>query len=522
MDDSERKNWLRQQWERVRNLTRRDVIIAQVEQGAENVAVGKNIFQLNVGGRNITPYVLVTMLAALLVAAFIVVPRLEYLWNPSQMPGAFNIAVAQFGEMDAGGSVSRSADGAFLSRQVYDALTSEYAANRAQIGATQVAIWYDDAAIAAKNVRFGTMRGSSAREREAAAIALAKRVNAHMVIYGHIEQNDPTDLQLEFYVSPFLGSESSSIVGRHSLGRPIALAGMIDGGANPLANLDRAPQLSTRVSALFWLTVAFMYDLVGDNEAALALLQDFDQLAPKWQDEDGRELLYFFRARQELFLDRAQEAQISVTQALHINPEYDRAYIVQGSIHLFASLEQKMAAHTLKATDEAAAQIALDLAAEAVQAAQSAYTTAVDLAKAADNPLIEMVAQMSLASAYWQEGALHDLAEEYPAAIPLYDQALSTVAPTIAYFDSAGQARYLAQAYVVQGNAQFQRGAAQGRLGDEAAQQADFEAAAVAYGNCIAQQERAPLDDILQEKIINTNCRSPLEAVRIALKEGER
>ena len=91
------QSWLRRQWANLRGGRWRDVSIANVEEGAENVAVGKNIFQINVGGRNITPYLLVIMLAALVLVGIFVYPSVEPLWNPSKMGGDTNIAVADFG-----------------------------------------------------------------------------------------------------------------------------------------------------------------------------------------------------------------------------------------------------------------------------------------------------------------------------------------------------------------------------------------------------------------------------------------
>ncbi len=122
-DNEQRSNqdgsWLQQQWERVRNLTRRDVVIAQVGEGSENIAVGKNIFQINVGGHNITPYILIIMLAALTGVAYLFYPYVEPNWNPWPMTGDFNLAVADFGVLEPDGQMRTSDFGDTLSASVF-------------------------------------------------------------------------------------------------------------------------------------------------------------------------------------------------------------------------------------------------------------------------------------------------------------------------------------------------------------------------------------------------------------------
>ncbi|MBK8049739.1 MAG: hypothetical protein IPK16_23110 [Anaerolineales bacterium] len=125
-------------------MTRRDVVIAQVGAGSENVAVGKNIFQLNVAGHNITPYILVIMAATLAVVAYLFYPYAEPLWNPWPMTGDFNIAVAGFGALDGNGQMQESDFGDTLSASVFSQINDEYKAIKASGAfAGNVQVWHD-------------------------------------------------------------------------------------------------------------------------------------------------------------------------------------------------------------------------------------------------------------------------------------------------------------------------------------------------------------------------------------------
>ena len=61
------QNWLRRQIRKLRDLRRRNVVIAQVGQGARNVVIGTRNVQINIGDRNLTLPVLAVPLLLLAV-----------------------------------------------------------------------------------------------------------------------------------------------------------------------------------------------------------------------------------------------------------------------------------------------------------------------------------------------------------------------------------------------------------------------------------------------------------------------
>ncbi len=89
-------------WWPQRRRGKGDVIAARVGEGAEGVAVGKNIVQI---GTVVVPLVpLIGILAALVAVVSLLAWNL--LIRPSQlepMAGLFNIAVANFGQLDEAG-----------------------------------------------------------------------------------------------------------------------------------------------------------------------------------------------------------------------------------------------------------------------------------------------------------------------------------------------------------------------------------------------------------------------------------
>jgi hypothetical protein len=207
-------NWIVRQWQRLRQWQWRYVVINQVGANAQNVAVGKNIFQINIGGRNLTVPVLTAVLALLFVAGYLLYPSVEYLWNPSQMSGGFKIAVADFGLVDGSGRVQRSSFASMLSKAVFDKLESEYRENYPQLlgkTASSVQIWHDSQGREVKNLHFGVISS------EAEAKTLAKTINADLVIYGTLTPGEQAeDFALQFYYAgETQRGEPDAISGRH-------------------------------------------------------------------------------------------------------------------------------------------------------------------------------------------------------------------------------------------------------------------------------------------------------------------
>jgi tetratricopeptide (TPR) repeat protein len=512
-DDSQQKesrNWLQRQIQRVRNIRRRDVVIAQIGPGARNIVVGTRNVQINIGNRNLTLPVLLIPLLLLVIIGFLVYPLAEPIWNPAQMTGQFRIAVAEFGEMDSNGKVRRADNGQVLSRWLFEALQDEYQQNANMEMAHAIEIWHDSQTDTEQNFKFGVMRGDTSSARRESAAKLAEKVNAHMVIYGNmVPDGESQGLDLEFYLSPQVNDETASIVGPHRLGKPILLPVPFDTDS-PEANIVVGEKLETRGDALFWLTMGLTQQVLGRSEQALATLRRADVELADWPENDGKELLYFFIGREELFLEQTDHAEASFRKALEIEPSYARAQVGLGSTYLQRALAIEPDARLEEP--------------KYLEQALDHHLRGLELALADEDAVIQAVARIALAKSYRLMGEAHYFLDDYDEANRFLDLAIAEVEQVTPLLIDTRQHRLLAQAYEAQGAAYLQQGDILRRQQDIEKSRARFELAKTAYQQCIEQGDKAFFDEILREKVIEQGCQRYYDvATEYAQKlEGEQ
>ncbi|MEM7532043.1 MAG: hypothetical protein AAF639_07705 [Chloroflexota bacterium] len=341
--ETPKPSWIQTQWQQLRGFRWQDVVIAQVDEGAENVAVGKNIFQINVAGRNITPYIVVIMLATLVVVSYLVYPTVEPIWNPWPMEGDFNIAVADFGVLDMTGEgqsrMRRSDFGSQLSASIYGQMTDAYNLLKDEGGfELNVLLWHDSLGRGdGKNVQLGLIEGATPEARTASAQALAARIQADMIVYGYLtEENDPESLVLEFYYdAPAREGHPDILWGGHEFGQPISAG--ISYKVNPsTAKRTVVQSLIPRIRGLTWITQALAELLAGQPERALRILRDVDAaLVDEWQDEDGKEIYYLMLGSAAFSVGDFDLAQTSLETAIALAPDYVPALDMLGSVYLY-------------------------------------------------------------------------------------------------------------------------------------------------------------------------------------------
>jgi tetratricopeptide (TPR) repeat protein len=488
----EDQTWLRRQVQRARNIRRRDVIIAQIGPGARNIVVGTRNVQINIGNRNLTVPVLLVPLLLLVIIGFLVYPLAEPVWNPAQMTGQFRIAVAEFGEMEESGQVKRTENGQVLSRWLFEALQEDYEQNADMEMTRAIEIWHDSRTDTTQNFKFGVMRGDTSNARRESAAKLAEKVNAHMVIYGNIvPDGESQDLDLEFYLSPKVNDETASITGPHRLGKPILLPVPFDTD-RPEANIVVGEKLETRGDALFWLTMGLTQQVLGRPEQALATFRRAEVELVDWPENDGKELLYFFIGREELFLEQSEEAEASFRKALEIEPGYARAQVALGSTY-------RQRAQTVKPEERLEEPNYLERA-------LVNHTKGLELALATEDSVIEAVARISLAKSYRLLGETHYFLDDYDEANRYFDLAVAEVEQAVPLLADTRQYRLLAQAYEAQGAAYLQQAdiLRRGQAIEES--RANFELAKTAYQQCIEQGDKAFFDEILREEVIAQGC----------------
>lgn len=486
----EQQNWLLRQWNRLRRGRWRDVIIGQVGEGATNVIIGKNNVQVNVSGRNLTLPIWMISGALVVIVGFLVYPFVEPIWWPTQIGGQFGIAVADFGEVDARNRVRATARGEVLSKWFFDNLFYEYE-NATDI-AQGIKIWHDDAPNIQKNINFGIIKGDSAEERRQSAARLAERIGAHMVIYGNlIPAADRQELVLEFYLSPQVPDETATLVGSHRLGKPITLPAQLDIG-DPSANLALGELLKMRTGPFFWLTVGLKQAILGRSAQALATFLQAERTLTNWREEDGKEILYFFIGREELFLGHVENAIANLERALAIEPEYARARIALGSAYL-------KRARSLPPAERFAPPHDLETALEH-------YLAGLALAQQMEEPLVEQIAHLALAKSYRLFAETYYHLDDPAEARRYFELTRQEAAAVVEPLAAANQHRLVAQAFEVEGAAYLQEAdllLRQDRPGESIPL---LDKAKVAYQNCIDQGKQVVIDEVLTAQVIDQGC----------------
>lgn len=423
--------------------------------------------------------------------------------GPAVMNGLFNVAVANFGEVDASGNVQASADGRELSRWIFEGLRLEFDNLPLQIRQEfQPLVWHDSLGRGEKRTAIGVISGATAEERTQAAAELAERIGADVVIYGNLtESDDAASFVPEFYVAP-VAREASELVGQHRLGDQVPVQLPLD---NRDAGRSINRELIARARALSRFTIGLMYDLSGEPARALDVFRQAEQEID-WSETGGREVLYYFIGREASFLKRLDEAQTAFEAARDANGDYARAYVGLGSV-AYARAQSLVVEGNLGSTPEDRAPV-LELLDEAV----SNYQAAVDRADPVVEPQTPVIAQLGLGTAYYLEGEQYLKVGEHAAAQARFEQAVEHLMSILDPLTAQEQYRYLAQTYNALGNAYFQLAyIRQWVEGDPDGVAPLYGEARDAYDRCIAQGEAAPLDKVLVQQLIEdpqTGCRS--------------
>jgi tetratricopeptide (TPR) repeat protein len=429
---------------------------------------------------------LVPLLLLPLVAVAAIVFLATGFVGPAQMDGRFNVAIADVGVMDADGRMHDSPESQLFTQWIVDKVAE---ANRAsQQG--NVTLWHDGLPLSEKRIKLGMISGQTAQDRAEAAAKLAGKINAHVLIYGHVTDSDPPQVVLEFYVAPRVRVESTATIGRYQLGDPIAIPTNFH-PEDPLATEALARRIEDRASLLFWVLLGLREDLLGNTTDELAILRQGEQALGTLREQgEGKEILYYFEGRAALFLDFYDEAEASLQKALSSNPAYARAQIALGSVYLDM-------AQTLELPQERLAEP------KNLERAIASYQKALEMAEAANEPLTEIVGRLALAQAYRLEAETYSALGDDERASTLFDQAIQDLRLVVNPLADAEQYRLLAQAYSALGAAYAQQAQLFQIRGDVGSSRAGYEAAREAYASCIAQGDRVPEDDILRTEIID-------------------
>lgn len=453
------------------------------------------------------------------------VPTPTFTPTPIRMTGPiFNIAVAEFGNIEDENEPQASELGTDLSRLIYNGINDQIA-NATELGALaslalgDIQIWHLGEVKETIRVDKLFIPGETAESRSQSAQALARNINADMVIYGNLETaDDPSTLMLEFYFdAPQLREQPDAVGGRHQLAQPIEYRS----GSPGSVAIQIKDVLGLRSRILYWLVVGLTHDLNGAEEDALALFLHAEKMLADWREDDGKELLYYLIGRSALNLRDFEMAQSYFQKSAELQPNYANALMGSGSVAfdqgqlLLASMVELPAGvdectsmeqisallQEFEASDQNE-QFLRELAHELSNTALGYFQQAVEAASSSDWPPLAEIARLNLGLGYslrGQAGPETDALQDFEAAIDELEQARQ-------FFAESGQIELLGHTYLGLGQAYFY-------MGNQLARQQSRENAADAmkvafnyFSQCVGLDNGDGDSFWLKQKIITCGC----------------
>ncbi|HSK89147.1 MAG TPA: tetratricopeptide repeat protein [Anaerolineales bacterium] len=442
--------------------------------------------------------------ALLAVIVVVVILAVTNAFAPRVMPaGTFNIAVAEFGEMDSNGEIRSSDTGRIMSGWAVNYLRSELKKEDANL-----VVWPNESTLFTRtHVRLV--------EPDTAG-ATASTINADLLLYGYIDTRaDPPQLILNFWIAPQDQYKFEDIQGNLQIGKPIRVVNLNDPGISVQGELER------QSTALAWIAIGLAQEQLGQTEDALQAFLKAGESVP------SSEMVQFFIGREYLFLSEAQPdrqedlwqaAEEALLQAVTLNDQYARAYIGLGALY------RKRSDHLVDLA--LAARQAVDpQATQWIEQAIESYKKVLELQPAPEqygNP-VEEVARLALGNAYRQKGVIALINGDVASALEAFDEAIRLLEASRPVFVAAvpeheSYRRYLTQAYEYLGSAYQWQGRAL-----EAAQEYDralisYQKSIEAFNQCISQGELSP-DLVIQNDIVAKNCGPYLEETQQTYNE---
>lgn len=508
-----------------------DVNTVEIGAGArvEQIAVGRNILQAKINiGALVVP---VRFLLALVGVALVVAAAAWFYFVPAQMPlDTTNIAVANFGQVDAQGNAQDNARARELSAWLYGKLQSE---KSGLPDGTKLTVWNDAMTFLEKRAPLGRV------DNEAQAMELANRVGADMVIYGNLDVNqDPAQFVPQFYVRQ-AGREADELTGTQPLGKKL----IIDKSVPELKDyLDL--NLKPRADAVLWFARGIGLDALGEYGRAYQLFCNADMTLTNWDATQGREILYYFMGREALFAGRT-DARARATETLgpawgtctpfhnaaeatdaaqqwfekskSINDNYARAYFGIGQAHA----QRANAIVRDRARDMPGLETARTELGQAIENFQAALDR---LPQDDSDSLVDLKTRAAMGAAYILSGQTYVLANQADAANHPLEPALSeleraeTILEPLTRAIPADQTRFRAQVYLTLGVARRLRGHTFQVLNDAVSAKDAYTHAADDFAQCLEIGKREPNDDFLQNDVL-PNCTREQNEVTQALSK---
>ena len=285
-----------------------DVRDSTVITGDSNVIyIGRQPVPRNLPWRRIVAGLVVA--AACAAAVYVYYPR-----PIPTMTGELNVAVAEFGALDARGGAVASTEAKDLANSLYDTLGNELQPTNDATSPMQL---FKIQLMGPSQV--GRIEGSTPDSRAAEAEKVATPRKAHLLIYGYLEQGpDAATFVPQFYLRDL--QNTPELQGEHALGRSLTVRALDDPASLRQLRVDLTGR--TRAFAEFVIGLSLF---AQDNFAEARVHFTQAAIDPQWQDGNGKETLYLFLGYTEGSLNNLPAARDNFEHALAINPEFARA-----------------------------------------------------------------------------------------------------------------------------------------------------------------------------------------------------
>ena len=442
---------------------------------------------------------------ALLVGIVLVVlAAVTNVFAPRVMPaGTFNIAVAEFGEMDSNGEIQPSENGRLMSGWTVNYLQSELKEEDPNL-----VLWPNESTLFTRT-RVPLVQPDTAEK-------MAADLNADLLLYGYIDTRpNPPLLILNFWIAPQEKYRFEDIQGNIQIGEPIRIVNPQDPGISVQGELER------QSTAVAYIAMGLAQEQLGQLEDALAAFLKAEEMVPQSEMVKffvGREYLFLSETRPEGQEEFRQEAEEALLQAIRLNDRYARAYVGLGALY-------RKRADDLVSVALASGQAVDPQAAQWIDQAIGSYQKVLELKPDPDeygNP-VEDVARLALGNTLRLRGVISLIGGEVESALKDFDEAIKLLEASRPVFESLlpeheSYRRYLAQTYEYLGVAYRWQGYALETAQNYDAALAAYEKSLEALDQCILQGEESP-DLVIQNDIIENVCQPTLEEVQQTYNE---
>jgi tetratricopeptide (TPR) repeat protein len=412
--------------------------------------------------------------------------------------GVFNIAVAEFGEMDANGEIHSSKAG-----QLMSGWTVNYLRDELKKEDSNLVVWPNEGNL--------FTRTNVPLVKPDTAEKTAADINADLLLYGYIDTRaNPPQLALNFWIAPQDKYKFEDIQGSTQIGNPIRVVNLNDPGISVQGELERQS-----ISAAF-IAMGLAQEQLGQTEDALAVFLKAERAAPQSEIVQffvGREYLFWAEFQPDQQAALWQKAEDSYLKAIEFNDQYAKAYLGLGSVYIKRSAELL---DTAKASNLTIDPQSLQLAEQAILS----YQKALELKPGPEQigNVDKDLARLALGNAYRQKGAILLYQGNTDLALSAFDAAIESLGLAQTAFEASipeheSYRRYLAQTYEYLGTVyQWQGSAFEIKQDYEQALPA-YQKAMDAFSRCVAQDEASD-DLIIQIDIVEKYCQPKFEEIK--------